>query len=308
VIGRAGTLVGAYTPDSALFRTFFLWDGRGRREGIWTFADPIRSVLISSSAPLVVIGTRGGEVILLRRIGAAWERASWRLSPPVRQMAFGPGSTLMVVSGTPIVLGQYDAEGRTVWQAPLSVGTPPGPVRGGSVRLTANGSGQFLAVAAEGAGDGAGEVQLWSGRGRQLWRVALMGRAPSIRISDAGSRVMVAYDRLVPLAAKQAAGTLHATRPYFERVVACFDESGVERWSRGGAFFSPLLVALEAHGEWALALNPPSRFRLLGRAGETRWRSTSPAPIQVAVGSRNGRCAAAYRTDGQLVFLGMSGE
>jgi hypothetical protein len=307
VVGPEGTLVGAYTPNSALCRTLYLWDAQGRRVGLWTFTDPIRSVVIGRTEPRVAVGTLSGEVALLRRREGRWARGSWRVSAPVRHLAFGPGETLLVLSGTPIAVGHHTYDGFRIWGERLEVGTPLKAPRDDSVRLSANGNGQFFAIAAETPGATAGEIQLWSARARggPLWRVALAGRAPSLQMADAGVRLVVAYDRLVPLAPPRASPA-RSSRPYYERVLACYDEAGVERWWKGGAFFSPLLVALEARGEWALSLSPPARFRLLGRAGETRWRSTSPSPIRIAVASRNGRAVAAYRTDGQLVFLGMS--
>ena len=93
-------------------------------------------------------------------------------------------------------------------------------------------------------------------------------------------------------------------RVFVERALTAYDRTGSERWTRkGGAFFSPLLVAVEPHGDWVLSLGPQSKFWLLGRRGETRWRSISHPPVQVAVGSRNGRSAAAYRVDGRLMML-----
>jgi hypothetical protein len=290
VLGRDGALIATYEPDSALFRTLRLWDGRGRLEGTWQLGGPLASVVIDESGERVAAGTRDGEVIPFQREGDGWRRrSSWRVAAPVHYLAFAPQGSLWVVAGIPPLLGRYDAAGRPLWQARLwEEGAR-------SVGFCASADGQLAAVAAETERPRGAEAQLWSAPGRRLCKVRLDGRAPCAR--PAGGGLIVAYERRLP----------RRDRAHFqvERVLAAFDATGAQRWWKGGAYFAPLLVAVETRGEWILTLGPQYKFWLRGRDGEVRWRSAKQPPVQVAVGSRDGRCAAAYCLDGRLMMLSL---
>jgi hypothetical protein len=289
-VAPGGDLVAAFEPRSALFRTLFLWSGDGHPEGRWQFDDPLTCVTIEDEGRRVAVGSDGGEVRLLQREGATWRRLpGWQVDAPVHAVAFGPGEALWVLGGSPSMLACHRLDGKLLWRA------RPWEGRASGQSFSASADGQFAVVAAERSAPAGIEVQLWSARGRRLWRAVFEGRAPHVRLADKGEGVVVAYER--------AFSHRDRGQGMVERALAAFDPTGSERWRKGGAFFSPLLVAVEPHGDWVLSLGPQSKFWLLGRRGETRWRSIAHPSVQVAVGSRNGRSAAAYRVDGRLMML-----
>jgi hypothetical protein len=232
-------------------------------------------------------------VILLRRESGtegrwevAWQRRAGR---PIHQVAFGPNDTVLVAAGRPPRLARYTLEGAALWRGAARLPDRP--------RLSTSADGQLIAAAGPMDATGRSELQFWNASGELLWRIPLAGRDPCIRLAGSGARVLVGYERLIP----------GANGSRFERVLACFDGTGQEQWHKGGAFFAPLLVALETQGDWVLSLGRQSKFWLLGRSGETRWRYNSAAPVQVAVGSRDGSRVAVYRTDGRLMFFEVGG-
>lgn len=290
VVGRGGELIVTYEPRSALFRTLHFWSGTGRPEGAWRFEEALASIAIDDGNRRVAAGALDGEVSLLHRERSGWRRGSvWRVDPPVHYVAFGPGESLWVLAGLPPTLARCSADGRPLWQARVW----DRPAR--NLGFSTSGDGQRAAVAGEVEGAGGAQVQLWSAEGQRRWQVTLKGRAPHVRLTESG--LVVGYERVLP---RRDRGRLHT-----ERVIGAYDAGGVERWRKGGAFFAPLLIAVEARGDWVLSLGDESKFWLLGRDGETRWRSVRHPPVQVAVGSRNGRSAAAYRVDGRLMLLAL---
>jgi hypothetical protein len=289
LVGSGGRLLLTCQLHSALFPAVELRDGEGRLEARRAFADPVEAVALSESNRRVVVGTLAGDVIVLRRgagSGGQWEVA-WqrRAGRPVCQVLFGPNDSVLAAAGSPPTLARYRADGAAAWR-----GTPRLPDR---PRFSTSADGQLIAVAGPIRLTGQSELQLWNASGEQLWHIPLAGRDPSIRLAGSGARLVVGYERLVP----------GANTSRFERVLACFDGAGQEQWHKGGAFFAPLLVTLENRGDWVLSLGRQSKFWLLGRGGETRWRYNSAAPVQLAVGSKSGARVGVYRTDGRLMLF-----
>jgi hypothetical protein len=289
LVGTGGRLLLTCQLHSALFPTLEMRGGDGRLEARRTFADPVEAVALAESNRRVAIGTQAGDVIVLRRgAGAegrwevAWQRRAGR---PVSQVAFGPNDSVLAAAGSPPTLSRYRVDGAAAWR-----GTPRLPDR---PRLSTSADGRLIAVAGAMHVTGQSEVQLWNASGEQLWHIPLAGRDPCVRLARSGARLVVGYERLVP----------GANTSRFERVLACFDGAGQEQWHKGGAFFAPLLVTLENSGDWVLSLGRQSKFWLLGRGGETRWRYNSAAPVQLAVGSKDGARVGVYRTDGRLMLF-----
>jgi hypothetical protein len=285
----AGGLIVTCQLHSRLFRSVELRDGAGLLQARQTYADPVEAIALAESGRRVAVGTLAGDVSVLKRAPEAdnrWE-LSWqrRSGQPIGQIAFGPNDSVLVAAGKPARLARYAADGTALWLAPAHLPDRP--------RLSTSDDGQLIAVAGGSGATGKSEVQLWNAAGEQLWRIPLAGRDPCVRLAGSGARVVVGYERLIP-------GTSSSR---YERVLACFDGAGREQWHKGGAFFAPLLVGLETRGDWVVSLGRRSQFWLLGRGGETRWRYTSAAPVQVAVGSRDGLRIAVYRTDGRLMLF-----
>jgi hypothetical protein len=287
--GAAGGQIVTWQPHSRLFRSVELRDGAGLLEDRQTYTDPVEAVALAESGRRLAVGTLAGDVIVLKRgreADSRWE-LSWqrRAGRPISQVAFGPNDSLLVAAGTPPRLARYAVDGTVRWHAAAHLPDQP--------RLSTSADGQLIALAGGKNATGQSEIQLWNAAGEQLWRVPLSGRDLCVRLASSGARLVVGYERIIP-------GT---TSSRFERVLACFDGAGQEQWHKGGAFFAPLLVALETQGDWVVSLGRQSKFWLLGRGGETRWRYNSAAPVQVAVGSRDGLRVAVYCADGRLMLF-----
>jgi hypothetical protein len=115
-----------------------------------------------------------------------------------------------------------------------------------------------------------------------------------VRISLGATRIVVGLEK------RSTVGRLIRV----DRSLACFSSDGSRVWEKGGTFLDdPLFVTMDHGGEWVVSLGRQDRFYLLGDQGEYRWRESTKAPVQIAVGSADGSSVGVAFADGRLAWL-----
>jgi dipeptidyl aminopeptidase/acylaminoacyl peptidase len=285
---RRGSLTLAFALRQPLAREVTFLDADGHPFYVLKPSEPVAFAEVSADGRYAAVAS-GRSVIFCGLTGSGVRPRVIRLKGEPRQVQFGPGDSLYVVTRTPDQVQLVKSTGRVLWTHAERGAT--------GYTLSASQDGRLAAFGCE-RPDAWVVVALLDSAHRTRWRVNRRGRAPRVRLAASGAAVLLAYEHLIT----------HTSRARFERRLAYLSTTQQDSWTRGGAYSTPLYVSLDRDGEWVVTLDTPREsasplFRLLGRGGERRYYRPSPARVLIATASAEGRHIAVYRADGVLELL-----
>lgn len=293
-ISRDGTLALACTLRSHRRRTVSLLDARGRRIHVLEAPGAIEAAVVAPDGTTAGIAA-GDRVILVLVDDAGVRTRTFAPGGTIRRLQPGPKRSVYAASPDNSLVALVAASAGVVWRRHL-----PG---GRLTSLSSSLDGASVALATDEGGERVSAVLL-SSANELVWTASRPGRNPRLRLSASGNCVLLAYEHQVR----------HQQECRYERRMAYLTSGNtpgraVELWTKGGAFTAPLHVAVEAGGDWLVALDIPARgrsaavLRLMDRDGVRKYTYAGAAPLLISLGSAEGRHVACFRGDGRLELV-----
>ena len=298
--GRRGGRTLAYTTRHPLFRRVFFLNDAGESLGAPELPAPIESAVVSPDGKFAVV-VADRLAVFYSRGPKGLRHRTVSLPEVPGQMQLGPGDSIYVTCEKARCVMRVKSNRKVLWRRPL---------RKTALRtISASEDGRLLAIGTDEPADQVG-VRLIDSNNRERWALTRPGRAARVRLSPAGTAVLLAYEHKVE----------HEERSRFERRLTYLRVTGngewvEETWTKGGAYTAPMYVSVARDGEWVVALDAQQpgafgvrrhNFRLYGRGGERRWIYSSSQAILLATASLNGRHIATYRADDVVELVRVS--
>ena len=284
---RGGRLSLAYAARQPLHREVTFIDRDGRRFYALKPSAPVAFAAVAPSGRYAAVAS-GRSVIFCHVAQGAVRYRVIRLSGEPRQVQFGPGDSFYVATRNPDEVLLIKGTGRVLWRHTERSGA--------DYSISASEDGRLLAIGCERPGNTV-VAALVDSSNQTRWRINTAGRAPRIRLSSAGAALTLSYEHLVT----------HNSLARFERRLTYLTANQDTSWTKGGAFSTPIDVAIAPDGAWVVTLDtrqtPDHRFYIFPRSGVKRYHYPSPAHILIAVSSLDGRHIAAYREDSMVTML-----
>lgn len=291
VLARRGALTVAYAQRRPLARKVFFLDRSGRRVGTLEPTEPVEAAAVSGDGRFAALAA-GRSMIFCSVTDAGVRHRVITLDGHATQVQMGSGDTVYVACRDTAYVALLKSSGKELWRRQQA-----GVDR---YSLSASADGRTVGISAQLPED---RVQTWllTSRNSVRWTDVRPGARPRLRVSANGSAATLSYELRVDSPRGRR----------FERRLTYLAQGARGAWPKGGPFSAPLPVALDADGDWVVALDTqrrggPPRFRLYGSGGERRWLYLSPAGILLASSSQDGRSIAVYRADRTLELLTVS--